>query len=114
MRLGIDFGICFASAAFMDGGTLSFVKDPLSVSFSVPCSAFANAQGQVLVGKTANNRRLSDPLRYRRKLKRGLGKTDPLLLGTHPFSYQSSLRQMEGKTAVWQQTPKPEPVNKLS
>jgi WD40 repeat protein/actin-like ATPase involved in cell morphogenesis len=79
MRLGIDFGTCFSSAAFMDGETLTFVKDPSSASFSIPSSVFANAQGQVLVGTAADRRRLSDPARYRRELKRDLGRSARLL-----------------------------------
>src|SRR5579859_2077527 len=97
MHLGIDFGTCFSSAAFIYGGTLSFVKDPLSVGFSVPSSAFATPQGQVLVGKAANNQRLRDPLRYRREFKRDLGRTDPLLLGTHPFLPEELIAHVLGK-----------------
>jgi actin-like ATPase involved in cell morphogenesis len=69
----------------MDGGTLSFVKDPTSVGFSVPSNVFVTPQGQMLVGMAANNRCQSDPLRYRRELKRDLGKSTPIFLGTHPF-----------------------------
>ncbi len=97
MRLGIDFGTCFSSAAFMDGGTLTFVKDPLSVSFSVPSSAFVTPQGQVLIGKAANNQHLRDPQRYRREFKRDLGKTDPLHLGTHPFLPEQLIAHVLGK-----------------
>src|SRR5271157_2129405 len=81
MRLGIDFGTCFSSAALMEGETLTLIKDPSSLGFSVPSSIFVNPQGQVLVGKAANNQRLRDPQCYRRELKRDLGKQEPLLLG---------------------------------
>ena len=83
MRLGIDFGTCFSSAAFMDGETLTLIKDSssLSLRFSIPSCVFVPSQGQVLVGEVANNQRLRDPQRYRRELKRDLGKQEPLLLG---------------------------------
>ena len=81
MRLGIDFGTCFSSAAIMEGETITLIKDPSSLGFSVPSSVFVTPQGQVLVGKAANNQRLRDPQRYRRELKRDLGKQEPLLIG---------------------------------
>src|SRR5258708_12937109 len=79
MRLGIDFGTCFSSAAFIESNVLHLVKDATSLGFSVPSSAFVNAQGQIIVGKSANNMRLRDPARYRRDLKRDLGRTQPLV-----------------------------------
>lgn len=85
MRLGIDFGTCFSSAAFMIGDVLHLIKDPMSHSFSVPSNVFATSQGQVLVGNGADNMRRRDPMRYRRELKRDIGKTEPLLLGGTPY-----------------------------
>ncbi|GHO82248.1 Hsp70 family protein [Dictyobacter formicarum] len=81
MRLGIDFGTCFSSAAFLDGESITLVKDPASLGFSVPSSVFLTPQGQILVGKAANNQRLRDPLRHRREIKRDLGNSRPVLLG---------------------------------
>ncbi|GHO82251.1 right-handed parallel beta-helix repeat-containing protein [Dictyobacter formicarum] len=81
MRLGIDFGTCFSSAAFLDGESITLIKDPTSLGYSVPSSVFLTPQGQMLVGKAANNQRLRDPLRYRREIKRDLGNARPVLLG---------------------------------
>ena len=85
MQLGIDFGTCFSSAALANGSTPSPVKDPNSMGFSTPSSVFLTLQNQMLVGKTANNQRLRDPLRYRHEIKRDLGRNTPLLLGHQPF-----------------------------
>ncbi|GHO87681.1 hypothetical protein [Dictyobacter formicarum] len=81
MRLGIDFGTCFSSAAFLEGDILTLIKDPASLVFSIPSSVFVTFQGQILSGKAANNQRLRDPLCYRREIRRDLGNTHPLLLG---------------------------------
>ncbi|GHO82254.1 Hsp70 family protein [Dictyobacter formicarum] len=81
MRLGIDFGTCFSSAAFLDGESITLIKDCASLGYSVPSSVFLTPQGQILVGKAANNQRLRDPLRYRREIKRDLGNARPVLLG---------------------------------
>src|SRR5690349_20968011 len=97
MRLGIDFGTCFSSAAFMDGETFTFVKDSSSQGFSVPSSVFVTPQGQILIGKAANNQRLRDPLRYRRELKRDLGRTDPLLLGNDHVLPEQLIAHILGK-----------------
>lgn len=84
MRLGIDFGTCFSSAAFCEQGVLTLIKDPSSLDLSMPSSVFVTPQGQIYVGRSANNQRQRDPLSYRSELKRELGKTTPLLLAGKP------------------------------
>jgi molecular chaperone DnaK (HSP70) len=79
MRLGIDFGTCFSSAAFMDGENMIVVRDSTSADSSVPSSVFLTLPEKFDVGRTADNRRRQDPERYRNELKRDLGREDPLL-----------------------------------
>jgi|GEM_PF-5342721 len=80
MRLGIDFGTCFSSAAFMkDGG-------PTPVKFghnetSLPSSACVDGQGRVRVGRVAENLRRGSPARYRREFKLDLGTRTPYRMG---------------------------------
>src|ERR1700680_3344357 len=86
MQLGIDFGTCFTSAAFLDGETLTTVKDPLTGLPSFPSTVFYTRDGKMLVGNLATHQRLRQPERFRRELKRVLGQNTPILLGETSFS----------------------------
>lgn len=82
MRLGIDFGTCFSSAAVLLDGKLEMVKDPSTLSFSLPSSVYITPQGEAVVGRHADQQRSRDPSRYRHEFKRDLDNGgEPLLLG---------------------------------
>jgi molecular chaperone DnaK (HSP70) len=93
MRLGIDFGTCFSSAAYMDGETLRLLKDPAGPDYTVPSSVFVTPQEQIVVGKVADHRRQRNPERYRHELKRDLGRQEPLL----GFPVEELIAQILGK-----------------
>jgi nitrous oxidase accessory protein NosD/actin-like ATPase involved in cell morphogenesis len=97
MRLGVGFGTCFSSAAYVEGETCATVKDPFFLDVSIPSSVFVTPQEQVLVGKAANNQRLRDPSRYSSKLKRDLGRDVPFLLGNHPYRVEELVASVIGK-----------------
>jgi molecular chaperone DnaK (HSP70) len=72
MRLGIDFGTCFTSGAYLQAGV------PVPVRFgyntlSLPSAAFVTPQGALLLGTEAEDRRLENPAMFRRHFKRDLG-----------------------------------------
>ncbi|MBD1944368.1 Hsp70 family protein [Coleofasciculus sp. FACHB-712] len=81
MKLGIDFGTCYSSAALMVNGELQRVKESQGQGYSFPSSIFLTKQGEVLVGRAAENARNRDPQRYQREFKRNLGSSDPYVLG---------------------------------
>ena len=81
MRLGIDFGTTFSSAALVVGEKLVMVKEPLKLGYSFPSSVALTRRGELVVGQAAENIRRLYPLRYRREFKRDLGQAVPLLLG---------------------------------
>lgn len=81
MRLGIDFGTCYSSSAFLLRDGLVLVKEPLSHTFSFPSSLYITQQGEVLVGQAAENQRLRTLFRYRSGFKRDLGQQEPFQLG---------------------------------
>lgn len=81
MRLGIDFGTCKSSAAFIDGNEVILIEDPASSNPLVPSSLFVAQDGTVFVGKSADKERQSDYSSYRNELKRYLGEAEPLLFG---------------------------------
>ena len=45
MRLGIDFGTSFSSAALVRDGNLVLVKEPVKLGFSFPSSAYLTERG---------------------------------------------------------------------
>ena len=81
MRLGIDFGTCYSSAALLLDNTLKPIKEPLKHGYSFPSSIFLTPEGEMLVGFAAENRRLKDIQRYKNEFKRVLGSIDPIILG---------------------------------
>lgn len=85
MWLGIDFGTCFSSAAYLNKKGF-----PAPVKFganktSLPSSVYANEQGTLLVGFTAENSYQRNPFRYRREFKRQLGESVPLQMGDRGY-----------------------------
>jgi molecular chaperone DnaK len=81
LRLGIDFGTCYSSAALLLEGVPTPIPAPLTPGYALPSSVFITEQGEILVGQVAENNRQKNPQRYRREFKRDLGSPDPYTLG---------------------------------
>lgn len=79
--LGIDFGTCYSSAAYVDRtGNINFVRDtdnPGNYAYSIPSSAYVQPDGKILVGNAAIEQMKIDPTRYFSEIKRDLGKNIP-------------------------------------
>jgi Ethanolamine utilization protein EutJ (predicted chaperonin) len=84
MWLGIDFGTCYSSAAFIRHGVLTPVKFGANIT-SMPSSVYLDKGGKLLVGKAAENKRQLDPSRYRREFKREFGNSTPYTIGDREF-----------------------------
>jgi WD40 repeat protein/Ethanolamine utilization protein EutJ (predicted chaperonin) len=84
MWLGIDFGTCYSSAAFIRHGVLTPVKFGANIT-SMPSSVCLDKGGKLLVGKGAENKRQLDPSRYRREFKREFGNSTPYTIGDREF-----------------------------
>lgn len=86
MRLGIDFGTCYSSAAILlDGKKPQLVREPLKHGYSFPSCVYLTQDGKILVGQAAENQHILHPERYRAEFKRDLGSIDPYILGNQPF-----------------------------
>lgn len=81
MKLGIDFGTCYSSAALLVEDIPTPINAPLTPGYSLPSSIFITEQGEILVGQAAENSRQKKPQRYRREFKRDLGSPDPYNFG---------------------------------
>jgi len=77
MKLGIDFGTCYSSAALLINETPRPLKEPISHGYSFPSSVFVTEEGKLLVGQAAENARQKNPQRYRAEFKRDLGTPNP-------------------------------------
>ena len=81
MRLGIDFGTCYSSAALMLNGKLKPIKNSFKHDSSFPSSIFITKQGEIVIGYAADRQRRLDPLSYCQEFKRDLGRTIPYEIG---------------------------------
>lgn len=81
MKLGIDFGTCYSSAAVLLDNIPTPIPAPLTYGYCLPSSVFITEQGEILVGQVAENNRQKNPQFYRREFKRDLGSPDPYILG---------------------------------
>ncbi len=81
MRLGIDFGTCYSSAALFLDNRVRAIKDPINLGYSFPSSVFLTPQGEMLVGYAAENNRQQNLDYYQREFKRYLGSDIPCYLG---------------------------------
>lgn len=57
MRLGIDFGTCYSSAALLLDGIARAIKEPLKQGYSFPSSVYLTERQEILVGQAAENTR---------------------------------------------------------
>jgi len=78
--LGIDFGTSYSSAAYVRDGSPVAVKFGHNLT-SMPSSASVDGQGELRVGRVAENRRRLDPTCYRREFKLDLGSRTPYQMG---------------------------------
>jgi molecular chaperone DnaK (HSP70) len=85
MKLGVDFGTCFTSGAYMHSGMPVPVRFGYNV-LSLPSAAYLTLDGCLLLGTDAEDRRLEDPAMYRRHFERDLGTGIPYRLGTLTIS----------------------------
>jgi molecular chaperone DnaK (HSP70) len=99
MRLGVDFGTCNSSSAFVDGEEVIPMKDPTTttLSYLVPSSIYVSPTGKILIGKHANNQRRRDFSLYRHELKRYLGETTPMWFGKLSFTPIEMIAEIVGK-----------------
>jgi thioredoxin len=78
--LGVDFGTCLSSVVVGQAdGTLLRVKDPVSLSFSVPSSVAVDKSGTLMFGTAAERVKLTRP--YASQFKRDLSLEVPIVLG---------------------------------
>jgi len=82
--LVVDFGTCYSAAAVVSGGGVQLIREPTTGSFSWPSAVYA-ADGRLLVGSPAVQRRNRDPAGYRSELKRYLGQDEGILLGGRSY-----------------------------
>jgi molecular chaperone DnaK len=112
MKLGIDFGTCFSSAAFMSGGRPAPVRIDYNVT-SLASSVYVTEAEEVLVGQDAEDHALENPSRLRREFKRDLGSDVPYLLGNRRFLPEElvALVLAKLKEKAEAQVPSGEPVD---
>ncbi|ACK70840.1 Heat shock protein 70 [Gloeothece citriformis PCC 7424] len=86
LRLGIDFGTCYSSAAIaLNSQKPQLIREPLQHNYSFPSCVYVTEQGEILVGQAAQNQHILHPERYRAFFKRDLGSPEPYMLGNRPF-----------------------------
>ena len=82
MKLGIDFGTFYSSAALLIGGVLRPIKEPSnSQLLCFPSSVCLTKKGEILIGLAAENARKANSNGYKNIFKRDLGQTVPYFLG---------------------------------
>ena len=94
MKLGIDFGTCYSSAALFINGHLKPVKEPLKPVYSFPSSLFVTKDNQIIMGQAAENQRRLDPNRYCCQFKRNLGQKTPYTLGERQLLPEELVREI--------------------
>ena len=82
MKLGIDFGTFYSSAALLIDGVLRPIKEPSnSQMLCFPSSVCLTKKGEILIGLAAENARKANSNGYKNIFKRDLGQTHPYFLG---------------------------------
>jgi molecular chaperone DnaK (HSP70) len=95
MRIGIDFGTCYSSAALMLNGALKPVKEPSKQGSSFPSSIFVKQdEDKIFVGEAAERQRRLDPECYWREFKRDLGRTEPSKLGNRQILPEEAISEI--------------------
>jgi formylglycine-generating enzyme required for sulfatase activity/Ethanolamine utilization protein EutJ (predicted chaperonin) len=82
VKLGIDFGTCYSSAALFIDGKLSPVREPSRPSeYCFPSSICVTKKGEIVISQAAENKRLLNPQGYKNEFKRDLETGIPYALG---------------------------------
>jgi parallel beta-helix repeat protein len=82
VKLGIDFGTCYSSAALFIDGKLSPVREPSRPSeYCFPSSVCVTKKGEIVISQAAENKRLLNPQGYKNEFKRDLETGIPYALG---------------------------------
>jgi molecular chaperone DnaK (HSP70) len=82
MKLGIDFGTCYSSAALFIDGKLFPVKEPSKpLEYCFPSSVCVTKKGEIVISQTAENQRRLNPQGYKNQFKRDLETGIPFELG---------------------------------
>lgn len=82
MKLGIDFGTCYSSAALCIDGVLSAVKEPSKpLESCFPSSVCVTKKGEIVISQAAENQRRLNPKGYKNQFKRDLETEIPYFLG---------------------------------
>jgi acyl carrier protein len=88
MKLGIDFGTCYSSAALLIDGVLRPAKEPLKpLESCFPSSVCVNKRGEIVISQAAENQRRLNPQGYKNHFKRDLDTDIPYFLGEQQLRF---------------------------
>lgn len=88
MKLGIDFGTCYSSAALLIDGVLRPAKEPLRpLESCFPSSVCVTKKGEVVISQAAENQRRLNPQGYKSHFKRDLETDIPYFLGEQQLRF---------------------------
>ena len=88
MKLGIDFGTCYSSAALLIDRTLHPAKEPLKpLESCFPSSVCATKKGEIVISQAAENLRRLNPQGYKNHFKRDLDTDIPYFLGEQQLRF---------------------------
>ena len=88
MKLGIDFGTCYSSAALLIDGTLHPAKEPLRpLESCFPSSICVTKKGEIVISQAAENLRRLNPQGYKNHFKRDLDTDIPYFLGEQQLRF---------------------------
>jgi len=82
--VGIDLGTCYSSIAIIEGGKpLALKSDDAAIGHGYPLlsAVYVEEDGNILIGQAAENRRMTNPDRFRKEFKRDLGSNIPYQIG---------------------------------
>ena len=91
--LGIDLGTTYSAAATARDGRIEIFQLGERAA-TIPSIVVLRADGEVLVGDTAERRSLTEPTRTAREFKRRLGDPTPIILGGTPYGAESLLAHL--------------------
>jgi acyl carrier protein len=88
VKLGIDFGTCYSSAALLIDGTLHPAKEPLRpLESCFPSSICVTKKGEIVISQAAENLRRLNPQGYKNHFKRDLDTDIPYFLGEQQLRF---------------------------
>ena len=88
MKLEIDFGTCYSSAALLIDGVLRPAKEPLKpLESCFPSSVCLTKKGELVISQAAENQRRLNPQGYKNHFKRDLETDIPYFLGEQQLRF---------------------------